>query len=56
MLPQDISAQLLEINFMPDCARACVYYEDFADTLFEAMFIDEKQWGPTGAKEQYHRL
>ncbi|KAG8438638.1 hypothetical protein GDO86_004993 [Hymenochirus boettgeri] len=33
--------QILEVNFNPDCARACKYHPTFFNDLFSTLFLDE---------------
>ncbi|XP_017465473.1 PREDICTED: tubulin--tyrosine ligase-like protein 12 [Rhagoletis zephyria] len=33
--------KLLEINWTPDCQRACDYYPDFFNDIFKLLFLDE---------------
>ncbi|XP_022226803.2 tubulin--tyrosine ligase-like protein 12 [Drosophila obscura] len=33
--------QLLEINWTPDCKRACDYYPNFFNDIFKLLFLDE---------------
>lgn len=33
--------KLLEINWMPDCKRACEYYPDFYNDIFKLLFLNE---------------
>jgi hypothetical protein len=51
-----VCAQILEFNFIPDCERACRYYPDFTDSLFEAMFLSEHKWSVHLAIEQFYPL
>ncbi|XP_017025140.1 tubulin--tyrosine ligase-like protein 12 [Drosophila kikkawai] len=34
--------QLLEINWTPDCKRACDYYPEFFNDIFRLLFLDEE--------------
>jgi len=36
----EIRPKLLEINFTPDCQRACEYYPDFYNDIFGCLFLD----------------
>ncbi|CAH1966082.1 unnamed protein product [Acanthoscelides obtectus] len=36
----DFNPRILEINFTPDCQRACEYYEDFYNDIFNLFFLD----------------
>lgn len=36
-----IQPKLLEINFIPDCKRACEYYNDFYNDIFKLLFLGQ---------------
>lgn len=37
-----IQPKLLEVNWMPDCRRACEYYPDFYNDIFSVMFLNKE--------------
>ncbi|XP_035778942.1 tubulin--tyrosine ligase-like protein 12 [Anopheles albimanus] len=37
-----IQPKLLEVNFTPDCKRACEYYPDFYNDVFNLLFLDQE--------------
>lgn len=38
---KEMEPRILEINFTPDCQRACDYYPDFYDDIFALLFFNE---------------
>lgn len=39
---QRIQPKLLEINWIPDCQRACDYYANFFNDIFSLLFLDKQ--------------
>ncbi|XP_049300981.1 tubulin--tyrosine ligase-like protein 12 [Anopheles funestus] len=37
-----IQPKLLEVNFTPDCQRACEYYPEFYNDVFNLLFLDQE--------------
>lgn len=38
---KSIEPMICEVNFMPDCTRACKYHPDFFNDVFNTLFLDQ---------------
>lgn len=38
---EEVQPKILEINWMPDCARACNYYPEFYNDIFKLLFLGQ---------------
>ncbi|XP_012251794.2 tubulin--tyrosine ligase-like protein 12 [Athalia rosae] len=47
---EEIHPVLLEVNFTPDCKRACDYYPNFYNDIFKLLFLDVEN------PELFHKL
>lgn len=45
--PARMQPKLLEVNWAPDCQRACQFYPDFFNDVFAALFLDEADAHPS---------
>ena len=39
----DMEVKLLEVNWGPDCKRACEYYPEFFNDIFSTLFLEDNK-------------
>jgi tubulin--tyrosine ligase-like protein 12 len=55
MLDSEFKPQILEVNYSPDCTRACNYDPNFYNNCFSVMFLPEGA-GPSTTWEAVTKL
>ena len=43
MIDEDLNPRILEVNFSPDCTRACKFVPEFFDQIFSTLFLENPQ-------------
>ena len=43
MIDSDLNPRILEVNFSPDCTRACKFVPEFYDQIFSTLFLEDPQ-------------
>jgi tubulin--tyrosine ligase-like protein 12 len=43
MIDEDLNPRILEVNFSPDCTRACKFVPEFFDQIFSTLFLEDPQ-------------
>lgn len=46
MINEKFEPEILEVNFNPDCTRACNYDPQFFDNVFSVLFLKEEEKSP----------
>lgn len=43
MIDEDLEPKVLELNYSPDCTRACKFIPDFFNDIFSTLFLEDPQ-------------